>query len=233
MPSGGCEEEVAERLVLPVAVARSVFVGRLPELRALRGSVDQAIAGNGRLLLLGGAPGIGKTRTCEEAAAYACARGARVLWGRCYEGEGAPALWPWVQILRACVRSLEADALREALGGAGPELAALVPTLRQRLPDTTAPLSPESPQARFRLFDGVARFLENVARRTPMLIVLDDLHGADHPSLLLLQFVVQQLRAGGARCTLYNCAQVSAGRSARRAGRSGALQRHRAGRTRA
>ena len=80
------------------------FVGRGPELATLAVGIDGAIAGRGGMVLLAGEPGIGKTRLAEELADLARARGVRALWGRCYEGEGAPAFWPWVEILRAWLR---------------------------------------------------------------------------------------------------------------------------------
>ncbi|NIV26901.1 MAG: protein kinase, partial [Gammaproteobacteria bacterium] len=81
-------------------LAGGVFVGREPQVQELRAGLEDALSGKGRILLLVGEPGIGKTRTAEELATYATLRGAQVLWGRCYEGEGAPAYWPWVQIIR-------------------------------------------------------------------------------------------------------------------------------------
>jgi DNA-binding SARP family transcriptional activator len=88
--------------------ARGAFVGRDAELDAMLGALDEAIGGRGRLVLLEGEPGIGKSRLAEELSAQARARGAHVLVGRCWEAGGAPAYWPWVQALRAYVR--EADA---------------------------------------------------------------------------------------------------------------------------
>ena len=77
------------------------FVGRERELGVLHGALDDALAGNGRLVLVGGEPGIGKSRLAEELAPPRPARGARVCVGRCWEAGGAPAYWPWVQALRA------------------------------------------------------------------------------------------------------------------------------------
>jgi predicted ATPase len=77
------------------------FVGRERELALLRTALGAAIAGQGRVVLVGGEPGIGKTRLAEELATYAAGQGAAVRWGRCREGAGAPAFWPWIQILRA------------------------------------------------------------------------------------------------------------------------------------
>src|SRR5215212_5347651 len=76
------------------------LIGRERELAALSACLDAALAGRGGGVLLAGEPGIGKTRLAEEIAALARERGARVLWGRTYEGEGAPAYWPWIEVLR-------------------------------------------------------------------------------------------------------------------------------------
>jgi tetratricopeptide (TPR) repeat protein len=157
-------------------------------------ALDDAVAGHARLVLLSGEPGIGKTRLCEELGADARRRGVLGLWGNCYEGEGAAAFWPWVQILRAASRLLDTDTLRQALGSGGPLIVQLVPELRERLPDLPVAPALDSPQARFRLFDSVARFLEQVARNGALLLVLDDLHGADRLSLSLLEFLAHELR---------------------------------------
>lgn len=170
------------------------FVGRARELSVLRAALADARDGRGRLVLLAGEPGIGKTRTAEEVAAHARQQGMQVLWGRCYEGEGAPAFWPWVQLLRTACRRLPDDALRIVLGWGGAEIAQLIPELRQRLPDLSAAPAPESAQARFRLFESVAGFLENLSRQSPLVCIVDDLHGGDRSSLLLGEFVSRELR---------------------------------------
>ncbi|MEE2928252.1 MAG: ATP-binding protein [Chloroflexota bacterium] len=74
----------------------SVFVGRQRELAELTAALDDALSGEGRLFMLVGEPGIGKTRTTQELASYAEQQGAQVFWGRCYEEEGTPPYWPWV-----------------------------------------------------------------------------------------------------------------------------------------
>src|SRR5262245_37389608 len=96
---------------------QDVFVGRLAELSALRRRVDDVILGKGGLLLIGGEPGIGKTRLVEETADYAQGRAVHVLWGRSWEGEGAPAFWPWLQILRTFASEPDSDAWLPVLGG--------------------------------------------------------------------------------------------------------------------
>ena len=78
-----------------------MFVGRERELAELTRSLEDAISGRGRLFLLTGEPGIGKSRLAEELARHARDRGALVLIGRCWEAGGVPAFWPWVQSLRS------------------------------------------------------------------------------------------------------------------------------------
>src|SRR5262245_1625791 len=72
------------------------FVGRSAEIAALDAALEAARSGYGGVALLAGEPGIGKTRLADELSERAAAQGALVLWGRCYEGAGAPAFWPWV-----------------------------------------------------------------------------------------------------------------------------------------
>jgi predicted ATPase len=77
------------------------FVGRAQELQQLTWALDASRSGHGSLVLVSGEPGIGKSRLIEELADAARARGCRVLTGRCWDGGGAPAYWPWVQIVRS------------------------------------------------------------------------------------------------------------------------------------
>src|SRR5262249_55394872 len=88
------------------------FVGREQELAPLLPGIEDASAGRTRLFLLAGEPGVGKSRLAEEVAARARERGARVLVGRCWEAGGAPAYWPWVQAVRAALRTIEPDVVR-------------------------------------------------------------------------------------------------------------------------
>ena len=157
-----------------------VFVGRERELAALLGALDDALSGRGRLVVVGGEPGIGKSRLAEELASRAADSGAEVLWGRCWEAGGAPPYWPWVQALRSCVRGRGPEQLRAELGTGAAEVAELVPDVRQQLPDLGVPSGRADPQqARFRLFDSIAGFLKNASRSRPLVLVLDDLNWAD------------------------------------------------------
>ena len=104
-----------ERRVRSAHVRRDRLLGREPELAELRANLVDAIAGGGRLVLVCGEPGIGKSRLLDEFATQAGAQGARVLWGRCWEAGGAPAYWPWCQSIRAYVRTCEPEELAAQL----------------------------------------------------------------------------------------------------------------------
>jgi DNA-binding SARP family transcriptional activator len=170
------------------------FVGRRHELGELLSGLDEALAGRGSVFLVAGDAGIGKSRLLDELAHHARERGARVLWGRCWEAGGAPAYWPWVQPLRAYVHERDHGALRGEIGVGGAELATILPELRELLPDLPAAPSLEPEAARFRLFEAMTSFLVEAANTEPLVLVIDDLHAADEPSLLFLQFLAGQLR---------------------------------------
>src|SRR6266581_4188723 len=175
-------------------LAGGIFVGREKEMDELRAGLEDSLSGRGRLLMLVGEPGIGKTRTSEEFATYARLRNVQVLWGRCYEGEGAPAYWPWVQIIRSYVHDKEPKELMSEMGPGAADIAQVVSEVKERLPGLPAPPALEPDQARFRLFDSITTFLKNASRGGPLVVVLDDLHWADKPTLLLLQFLAKELR---------------------------------------
>lgn len=162
------------------------FVGRQAELETLR-----ACVGRGRLALLTGEAGIGKTRIAEELALAAEVGGAIVHWGRCWEGDGAPAFWPWVQILRSHLRDGDDRAGVVRPGRVSAHLAALVPEIGAPTPAT--PPSPDPSHARFQLFDAITDFLREIAERRPLVVILEDLHWADPPSLMLLQYLAREI----------------------------------------
>ena len=169
------------------------FVGRQHELEILSASLRSAAAGRGGLILISGEPGIGKSRLAGELADRAAAKGARVLVGRCWEAGGAPAYWPWVQSLRACIRGRDPEGLREEMGAAAPDLRQLLPELDELFPDLPELPTADPQTARFRLFEAVAAFLERASASRPLLVVLEDLHAADRPSLVLLEFLAGAL----------------------------------------
>lgn len=170
------------------------LVGRTAEMQQLVAELTSACTGQGRVVLLAGEPGIGKTRMAEELAVQAMQQGMQVLWGRCYEGGSAPAFWPWVQSLRAYLRNHDLMALLSDSPGDAANLARLLPELGVRLP-TTATLPADEEQARFYLFNSVTTLLRRAAQAQPLLLILDDLQWADTPSLLLLQFLAHEVRS--------------------------------------
>ena len=174
------------------------FVGRQRELAELKSALEDAMSGQGRLVMLAGEPGIGKTRLSQEIAVYAETQGSRVLWGRCYEEEGTPPYWPWLQILRSYIQQQAPKQLKAEMGLGAPDIAEIVSELRKKLPELESPPTLEPEQARFRLFDSIATFLKNAAQNQPMMLVLDDLHWADRSSLLLLEFLAREIEGRGA-----------------------------------
>ncbi|PKB64319.1 MAG: hypothetical protein BZY80_03250 [SAR202 cluster bacterium Io17-Chloro-G2] len=182
------------------SLAGGVFVGRQREMGELKACLEDALSGRGRLVTLVGEPGIGKTRTAQELATYAGLRGAQVLWGRSYEEQGVPPYWPWVQAIRSYVRERDPEQLRSEMGSGAADIAEVVSDVRERLPGLPSAPQLEPEQARFRLFDSIVVFLRTASQRQPLVLVLDDLHWADQPSLMLLQFVAREL--GGARLLL-------------------------------
>jgi tetratricopeptide (TPR) repeat protein len=164
------------------------FVGRQSAVADLRRAVDKAVAGQGRLALIVGEAGMGKTALAGEAAGYAVDQGAELLWATCWDGDGAPAYWPWVQILR------EFGATRGPLAG---EVARIMPDVTTAVDRTAGgPLSPvpvESGRDRFMLFDAIGSTLVAASRVRPLVMVIDDLQWADVPSLLLLDFLAGRL----------------------------------------
>jgi tetratricopeptide (TPR) repeat protein len=175
----------------PALLGRGAFVGREAEMEQLTAGLDEARVGRGRLFLVSGEPGIGKSRLAEELAARAREGGFRVLWGRCWEEGGAPAYWPWVQCIRSLLRGTSAEATSDL--GDRADLAPMVPELRRKTRDTPDPVEPDPEAARFRLFDSASSFLRDAGQTQPLAVLLDDLHAADEPSLLFLRFLAAEL----------------------------------------
>jgi class 3 adenylate cyclase len=173
--------------------ARRPFVGRKGDLEQLESGLADALSGAGRVFLIAGEPGIGKTRTTEELLGVAREKGAWTLVGRSVEGEGAPAYWPWLQILRSLTREQTADELSANIGSGAADIAQILPELTEGLSDVGQVASTDLEAARFRLFEAISGFLRQTSRRRPIVLVLEDLHWADPSSLLLLQFLVREV----------------------------------------
>jgi DNA-binding winged helix-turn-helix (wHTH) protein/tetratricopeptide (TPR) repeat protein len=169
------------------------LIGRAEEMSRLRAALASSLSSQGRLVLLSGESGIGKTRTAEEIAREAGHHGALALFGRCYEGQGAPAFWPWVQIIRSYAEQCEATKLLLEMGTGAADVGQVVGAVREKLGLARDTSSASSEESRFRFFDSVTRFLRNASHARALLLVLDDLHWADQPSLRLLEFLAANL----------------------------------------
>ena len=154
------------------------FVGRADGLATIEAAVAAASRGHGSLVLIAGEAGIGKTRLADQAL-----RGrddARlVLWGSCSEGDGAPPFWPWTEAMRPLIGAMAMP----------PEIVALLPGLA---PEGAVRPAAGADEIRFRAFNLVADLLDDVGRRRPVAVVLDDLHWADPSSLELLRTVARR-----------------------------------------
>jgi tetratricopeptide (TPR) repeat protein len=169
------------------------FVGRTLELDKMHRAVDGALGGHGSLVMLAGEPGIGKTRLAQRAGEYGGLRGAQMLLGQCHETEGGIPYLPFVEAVRQHVMERPDDALREELGSAGPVVARIVSEVTQRLPEIQPAPRGDPESDRHRLFDAVTTFLVNASKAAPLILVLDDLHWADRPTLLLVQHLARRL----------------------------------------
>ena len=181
----------------PAADGAGELVGRERQLAALEAALAEAAAGRGRLLLVSGEPGIGKTRLAEEVARRAAGGGAGVGWGRCAEEQGAPPFWPWVQLLRGLLAETPPERPEAVLDADGPELTMLLPELTEVVAGPPAAPVLDVEAVRFRLCQAVTGLLGRLATSRPLLLVIDDLHWADAASLRLLSILAGAL--GGAR----------------------------------
>ena len=182
---GGQDRMAGAELVQ--AVRRGAIVGRDEELHILQRSLDEAAGGDGRLVLIAGDAGVGKTRLVEELITYAHLRGVRVLSTKCYEG-GSP-YEPVVRMLREYLRLSPEVEVRQALGDYAIDLARLVPEVRQRLGGLPEGISLPPEQERARLFESVTRVFSTVSRTAPLLLFVDDINLADPATLQLLRYL--------------------------------------------
>ena len=172
---------------------KTEFVGRDTERADLRHHVSNAVAGRGSLVMIGGEPGVGKTRITEEISEEAASHRLLTLVGHCYETEAALPYGPVVEIFEATARVISRGSLWEALGDTGPEIARIMPELRRIFPDLPPPIELPPEQERRYLFNSVTEFMSRAARMQPLLLVLEDLHWADEPTLLLVQHLAERL----------------------------------------
>ncbi|MFZ5892305.1 MAG: ATP-binding protein [Myxococcota bacterium] len=165
-----------------------LFFGRENELETLRRAAHDAASGRGRLLLLLGEQGIGKTALVERFAREADPAELSVLRGRCWEAGGAPALWPWPEVMRAWMNLHGASATAKLAGERLDDLARLLPELDPKPGRAWSDVDlDDSVQTRFRVFDSVKTFLRRGGEQHPLAIIIEDAHCADDGALLLLE----------------------------------------------
>jgi DNA-binding CsgD family transcriptional regulator/tetratricopeptide (TPR) repeat protein len=171
------------------------FVGRSAELEKLRVLLPRAEGEGRRVVLVGGEPGSGKSRLAREFAAEAARGGALVLYGACDAVVRTP-YGPFAQALDRLVSVIDPVELMDALGITGGELTRLLPDLSARVPDLRSPPTADPDTERHRLHSAVVDLLDAVSRRTPILLVVEDGHWADAPTLLLLRHLAQTTWSG-------------------------------------
>ena len=168
------------------------FVDREHERLDIRMVMDRAATGNGSLIFLTGAPGIGTSRLASEIAGEAAAKGWLVLTGRCLEKDG-DAYGPFREVLAAAVAASTAKSLQEAAGHHGPLLATLAPSLRQKMRGMPAAPEVAADRIREQLFKALHAMLTGVQGNKPLLIVIDDMHWADEGTLMLLRDLAERI----------------------------------------
>jgi tetratricopeptide (TPR) repeat protein len=168
------------------ALPTSPLVGREPELRRLLSARDATAAGQGRLVLLAGEPGVGKTRLAQELMLRAREHGFQVLAGRCYEQHASLPFFPFVEALISAI-DLASPTLRQEIPRRFPYLGRLLPDLIE------SPPAREGEDARLRIWHAVGGFLAALAAEAPVALLLDDLHWADSASLELLPHLARRV----------------------------------------
>jgi DNA-binding winged helix-turn-helix (wHTH) protein/tetratricopeptide (TPR) repeat protein len=159
---------------------RRSFFGRDSELDQILNAAREATGGHGQLVVVTGAPGLGKTRLAQEVAAVVPSS-MRVVWGRCWEEGGSQPFWPWDAVMRGIIGGERAGS---------PDFSELL--LESGAGDANDGAS-QDPQARFRVFSAATSLIRGHAVRDPLLIILEDLHAAEEPALLLLKFLAREL----------------------------------------
>lgn len=178
-----------ERPALPaVLVGPGPFVGRGRELDGLLSAWQTALTSGMQAVLIAGEPGVGKTRLAGEWSRRAYEQGAVVLYGRCDEDLGVP-YQPFAEALRTLVPCVGPDRLRRLRGVEA--LLPLVPGLSDVLPDVAAPTRADPDTERYALFDAVVALLGIASAAAPVVLILDDLHWAAKPTLLLLRHLLR------------------------------------------
>jgi class 3 adenylate cyclase/tetratricopeptide (TPR) repeat protein len=171
---------------------QSRFVGRVDEQARLQTHVDALFQGSGGLVLVAGEPGIGKTRLATELATFAQDRGARILSGRAFETEGLPPYFPIADALIKYLRTRSQPDLDRLIGQDAPYVYRVLPDLRPS-PDGGEPFDASSDSERYLLFEAIRCLFARLTEESSLVLLLDDLHWADHATIHLLEHIVRSL----------------------------------------
>lgn len=166
------------------------FIGRERDLVQLRQALERTREEGLQLLLMAGEPGVGKTRLAARFGTSAHAHGATVLFGRSDE-EALIAYQPLVESLRHYVLTADDQELEARVRDGGAILGRLLPELHRRVPRLADPPGSEPDALRYHLFEAVGSLLESLAHTEPVVLILDDLHWADRPTLSMLRHLVR------------------------------------------
>ncbi|HEV2754655.1 MAG TPA: AAA family ATPase [Actinomycetota bacterium] len=169
------------------------FVGRKKERAELRAWFDRLEDGRGGLVVIGGEPGVGKTRLAEELIRDADAHGFRTVTGRCYEMESPSPYGPFVEVLEAASKEVDPVTFRMALGPSAGEIAKVLPQLRHGYDDIPPPLELPPEQERRYLFNSIRDFIRRASALKPLVVLFDDVHWADDASLQLMEHIAPEL----------------------------------------
>jgi len=194
---------------------RTHFVNREEEIEALQTLWEQAKSDEGKLVLIGGEGGVGKTRLVAELEVQAELEGARVVWGQCVESGGS-AYQPWREVLRVLVRYVEGmngTAGDAAMQQVGPVLATLLPELWERdyMETLEPPANLDPPAAQQRLNNNIVRVMHVAAELRPTILIIENAHWADEATLEMLRFLARLPgKRGLLTCITYRDDEVEA-----------------------
>ena len=171
---------------------RAAFVGREAENAVLERILEQTRGGRGKVVMISGPPGVGKTRMTAEFCDRASGNGSSAFLGGCSDRADPVPFLPFVEILEAALGSAGSPrAFREALGDEASEIARLMPQLRRMFDDISAPLEVQPEQSRRLLLDSVTKVIARAASNQPVILVLEDLQWADEGTLSLLDYLAR------------------------------------------
>lgn len=194
----GDPEAIPQRTLLPVVDTHflEIFVGREAEVALAEDRLTQALHGHGDVVVFAGEAGVGKTRLAYPILQQATTANATVLCVTCQPLEQQLPFAPLADVLGRYLHSLPDHALHKLPTASLTQLAQIIPSLQDRLPNLAASAwdgAIGADENRQRLIDGIVTFLTSLARLRPMVIFVDDLHWADHDTLAVLGRLIQRV----------------------------------------